>query len=181
MPWSGTAVRQKPPCTAAGLQHRIEYLIDGGLLIKGNQISRPLRQAENTRLGAIKRALFSDPDHAAQIGKLAELKPERLLLASYLTAHGRCYPAKLGLPSLLIIFRSRILPRPRRSKPLDRAAKENRHVIPLPTAVKSFPGYIVAPLRSFSVSGSTPEKVAIERSIIRLFTVLWGTFISPSM
>ena len=168
---SGTGKSHHAPLLA--YQHQIEYLIDDGLLIKGNQIlAGRSAKRENPRLGAIKRALFSDPDHAAQIReKLAELKPERLLLLATSRRMAAAIAAKLGLPKPAHYIQIEDIATPEAIKTaLTVRQKENRHVIPLPTFAvkKDFPGYIVAPLRSFfSFPAAHSEKVAVERSIVR--------------
>ena len=63
------------------LAHRYEiaYLLDDGLLIRGNQIlAGRSAKRENTRYGAIKRALLHDDEHAGQLREmLHELAPPK--------------------------------------------------------------------------------------------------------
>ena len=44
---------------------KIEYIIDDGLLIKGNRIITGFLQKRKTKIASIKRALFIYEDHAS--------------------------------------------------------------------------------------------------------------------
>ena len=176
--------RQKPPAPLLAYQHRLEYLIDDGLLIKGNQIlAGRSAKRENTRFGAVKRALFSDPDHAAQIReKLAELKPERILILGTSRRMAETIAAKLGLPRPAHYINIEDIATPEAIETaLTVRQKENRHVIPLPTfAIKKISRHIIH--RSFfSFPAAQSQKAAMERSIIRPIYSSLGQFILPSM
>ena len=77
---SGTGKSHHAPLVA--YKYKIPYIIDDGLLIKGNSvIGGHSAKRELTRFGAIKRALFADAEHAREVkNALAEAKPERLLI-----------------------------------------------------------------------------------------------------
>jgi len=77
---SGTGKSHQAPITAR--QYGIDYIIDDGLLIKGNlNLAGRSAKRENTRFGAIKRALFKDPEHAQQVKeKIREIKPKKILI-----------------------------------------------------------------------------------------------------
>lgn len=154
-------------------QYRIAYVIDDGLLIKGNQIlAGRSAKRENTRYGAIKRALLNDPDHARQIaGKLSELNPERLLILATSPKMADAIAEKLQLSPPVRYITIEDIASPEEIKTAMRVReKENRHVIPLPTfeVKKEFPGYLVDPLRSFfRFPTAHTQKMAVERSIVR--------------
>ena len=180
---SGTGKSHRAPVIAR--QYSIEYIIDDGLLIKGNMnLAGRSAKRENTRFGAIKRALFKDPDHARQVkDKLAEIKPGRLLIISTSRRMANVIAENLGLPRPAHYYTIEDVSDPDSIKAaLTLRAKENRHVIPLPTFAikKEFPGYIIDPLRSFfSFPSSLPEGAPVERSVVRpVFSTLGSFYIA---
>lgn len=163
-------------------QYGIDYLIDDGLLIRGNQIlAGRSAKRENTMYGAIKRAILHDDEHARQLReKLAEIKPARLLLLATSERMARVIAGRLELPHPLHYIHIEDIVSP---ETIERALRlreeENRHVIPLPTFAikKEFPGYFIDPLRSFfSLPQEDPRGVAVERSIIRPVYSSLGNF-----
>ena len=183
---SGTGKSHRAPVIAR--QYSIEYVIDDGLLIKGNMnLAGRSAKRENTRFGAIKRALFKDPEHAGQVReKLAEAGPERLLIISTSRRMADVIAENLGLPSPSHYYTIEEVSDPESIKEaLTLRAKENRHVIPLPTFAikKEFPGYIIDPLRSFfSFPSSLPEGAPVERSVVRpVFSTLGGFYIAEQV
>lgn len=59
----------------------IEYIIDDGILIKGNRIVAGVSaKKESTRIGSIKRALFVYDDHVQEVKKAIDLHKPRLYL-----------------------------------------------------------------------------------------------------
>jgi uncharacterized alkaline shock family protein YloU len=176
----GTGKSHHAPLLA--YQYSIEHIIDDGLLIKGNQIlAGRSAKRENTRYGAIKRALFNDPDHARQLQKkLVELGPERVLILATSSRMADAIAGKLGLPRPVQYITIEDISSPEEiQRAMQVREKENRHVIPLPTFAvkKEFPGYLVDPLRSFFRFPATqPQKVAVERSIIRPVYSTLGNF-----
>lgn len=180
---SGTGKSHRAPVIAR--QYSIEYIIDDGLLIKGNiNLAGRSAKRENTRFGAIKRAIFKNPDHARQVkDKLSEIKPGRLLIISTSRRMADLIAENLGLPKPAHYYTIEEVSDPDSIKAaLTLRAKENRHVIPLPTFAikKEFPGYIIDPLRSFfSFPSSLPEGAPVERSVVRpVFSTLGSFFIA---
>ncbi|NLA04389.1 MAG: hypothetical protein GX881_01580 [Firmicutes bacterium] len=159
------------------LAHRygINYLLDDGLLIKGSQIlAGRSAKRENTRYGAIKRALLHDDEHALQLqDQLKQLAPSKLLVLATSERMAKAITDRLELPHphhyihIEDIVSPEAIERARRMRD-----EKNRHVIPLPTfsIKKEFPGYLVDPLRSFFRLPSAPyssKNIAVERSIVR--------------
>ena len=179
---SGTGKSHQAPLVAR--RYSIDYIIDDGLLIKGNVIlAGRSAKRENTRFGAIKRALFKDPDHARQVKeKLAQEKPGKLMVLSTSRKMAEVITQNLELDNPTYYYTIEEISDPESiQKALTVRAKENRHVIPLPTFAikKEFPGYIIAPLRSFfslpQLSATTP----LERSVIRpIYSTLGSFFIA---
>lgn len=154
-------------------QNKIYYIIDDGLLIKGNHIlAGRSAKRENTGLGAVKRAIMDDPEHAHQLReKLSAINPERLLIVATSRKMASTITGKLGLPDPARYIEIEDIASPEAiSTALTIRAKENRHVIPIPTfsVKKDFPGYLIDPLRSFfRMPAAQPQAVAVERSIVR--------------
>ncbi len=179
---SGTGKSHQAPVMAR--QYSIEYIIDDGLLIKGNDIlAGRSAKRENTRFGAIKRALFKDPDHAQQVKeKLAQEKPVKLMVLSTSRKMADLITQNLELDHPTYYFTIEEISDPESiQKALTVRAKENRHVIPLPTFAikKEFPGYIIDPLRSFFSLPQLPAATPVERSVIRpIYSTLGSFFIA---
>lgn len=180
---SGTGKSHQAPLLAR--KYGIEYIIDDGLLIKGNMsLAGRSAKRENTSFGAIKRALFKDPEHAAQVReKLDEIKPDRIMILGTSRRMTAVIAKNLGLPEPQFQFTIEDISDPESIKTaLTVRAKENRHVIPLPTFAikKHFPGYVIDPLRSFfSLPAAHSGDVPVERSVVRpIFSSLGSFFIA---
>ncbi len=180
---SGTGKSHHAPLLAH--EYNIDYIIDDGLLIKGNIIlAGRSAKRENTRFGAVKRALFNDQDHARQLKeKLSEICPEKLLILATSRRMAQVIANRLELPEpVKYIDIEEIASTEAIQKALTLRETENRHVIPLPTFAikKDFPGYLIDPLRSFfSFPATHQQRVAVERSIIRpIFNSLGNFYIA---
>ncbi len=177
---SGTGKSHHAPVMAR--KYNIDYIIDDGLLIKGNQIiAGRSAKRENTRFGAVKRALLKDPEHAQQIkDKIGEIKPERLLIIGTSKRMTEVITENLDLPGP---SRYHTIEEISDSESIQTALavreKENRHVIPLPTFAvkKEFPGYLINPLRSFfSLPSARSVSYPVERSVVRPVYSTLGSF-----
>ena len=63
-------------------EHSIDLIIDDGLLIQESKIlAGQSAKREETKIGAVKRALFTDSDHAFEVrAKIRELDPTGVLI-----------------------------------------------------------------------------------------------------
>lgn len=77
---SGTGKSYRAMTVASGKE--IEFIIDDGLLIKGSKkIAGFSAKREKTKVGAVKRALFNDPEHRRVVSEEIEKeKPDRILI-----------------------------------------------------------------------------------------------------
>lgn len=180
---SGTGKSHHAPILAA--KHNIELIIDDGLLIKGNiNLAGRSAKRESTRYGAIKRAVFKDPEHAQQVRKkLEELRPNKVLILGTSRRMAEVIAENLGLPKPTFIYLIEEVSDPDSiKKALAIRAEDNRHVIPLPTFAikKEFPGYIIDPLHTFfSFPSTKTADVPTERSVIRpIFSNLGNFYIA---
>lgn len=148
----------------------VEYIIDDGLLICGTRVlAGRSAKKENTRLAAVRRALFRDEKHRDSVKKaIIELKPERILV--------------LGTSFKMVELITRALDLPYPSEPIYindvstdseiyEAMKSRRidgkHVIPVPSVEikKDFSGYFIDSLRIFKKKEKSLD--VMEKTIIR--------------
>lgn len=163
----------------------IKYIIDDGLLIKGNQVlAGRSAKREKTRMAATKVAVFLDHEHASQVrNKIKELLPDRILVIGISERMIEQIVQRLELPIPEEIVRIEEIAGPSEiSKALGIREKENRHAIPIPTFAieKDFPGYILDPIKAFFLgkSHSSPPQ-ALEYSVVRpLYSSLGNYFLS---
>ncbi len=177
---SGTGKSHHAPFYA--YNNNIQVIIDDGLLIKNNQaIAGISAKRERTRFGAVKRAIFKDPEHAETVKeKISELKPEKIMIIATSKRMSQRIAQRLELPyPQHYININDFIPEENIQKALEIREKQNQHVIPLPTFAikKDFPGYLIAPLRSFYTRAATDHKnVPLERTIMRPIYSSMGDF-----
>jgi len=178
--------------SGTGKSHRASYLafqqgisliIDDGLLIHGiTVLAGRSAKRESTRIGATKRAIFLEDEHAAEVKRaIAAIDAEKILILG--TSERMVYriATRLGLPAPEQIIRIEAIASSRAiGKALEERKHKNSHVIPIPTFAikKDFPGYLLDPLRSFwgkSYRGDQ-KKIMIEKSIVRPIFNNFGSF-----
>ncbi len=157
-----------------------DAVIDDGLLIAGSRIlgGRSAKREETTT-AAIRRAIFSTPDHVLEVkGALEGLGPSRILvLGTSVTMVDRIV-SRLGLNSPAEYLSIRDLAT---NDEIDRALwqrrQEGKHVIPAPTfeVKKTFSGYLVDPLQMFTRSRAG-RYASAERSVVRPTYSYFGHF-----
>lgn len=151
----------------------IEVVIDDGLLIKNGKIlTGRSAKREETRVAAIRRAMFSESRHAAEVReRIRQLNPERVLLLG--TSRGMIHRIADALD----------LPRPMRYIPIEDIAtpdeirravrirrEQGKHVIPAPTfeVKRTFSGYLVDPLHLRLLRRARrAASLTVEKSIVR--------------
>ncbi|MDP2872332.1 MAG: hypothetical protein Q8P31_07335 [Bacillota bacterium] len=150
----------------------VDVIVDDGLLVReGKILAGRSAKAESTRVGAIKRAIFSYPeDAAAARAALAGCQPQKVLvLGTSLGMIARIVVA-LDLPSPARIVHIEDVSRPgdiRRARRVRR--EQGKHVIPAPTLEvrKTFSGYLIDPLRFFLRPKGGRSHVVVEKSVVR--------------
>jgi len=151
-------------------EYQINMIIDDGLLIQGSRIlAGHSAKRSQTKIGAIKTALFSDNDHASQvINILQELNPSSLLILG--TSRGMvekiAVRLKLNPPETIINIED-IVSQRSIVKAKQIREKYGTHVIPAPTVeVKpKFSGSIINPLRSLFQRKGEENKPVISRHL----------------
>lgn len=149
----------------------VETIIDDGLLIHhGRIVAGRSAKREATRMAAVKRAIFQEAEHQAEIAAGLELiKPDSILILGTSEHMIERILAALnlqGAPLEIIRIEEISSPDERRIARYVRQT-EGKHVIPAPTMEvrKSFSGYLVDPLRFiFRKKG---HQVEVEKSIVR--------------
>jgi len=166
---SGTGKSHKAQLVAG--QNNMEYIIDDGLLIYGNRVVAGISaKRESTRLGAVKRAIFQDQLHAAEVrNKIKQLNINGILLigTSENMIAAICEALYLPFPKKIINIEDISTPSEiniaRRVRSLD-----GKHVIPVPTLEikKDFSGYLLDPLKIFYKKGKQ-DVIITEKSVVR--------------
>ena len=150
-----------------------DLIIDDGLVVQeGRILAGRSAKREDTKLAAVRRAIFSDTKDAREaIKAIRETNPRRILV--------------LGTSHAMVsrICRSLDLPHPSRvigidevstAEEINRALRIRRdlgkHVIPAPTfeVKKTFSGYLVDPLHFLlRPKSQQSESLVIEKSVVR--------------
>lgn len=174
-------------------QEGIEYIIDDGLFIGGNQIlAGRSAKRENTKMAATKRAIFIDAEHAAQVReKIKAIQPKSILILGISERMIGKIINRLELPPVQKIFHIGDISTPDAiAKAVEIREKKNFHVIPIPTFAleRDFPGYVLDSLRSFFRGGKVQQankhdmhniRHLAEHSIVRpLYSTLGNYYIS---
>lgn len=154
-------------------EYRIDLIVDDGLLIAGGKIvAGRSAKREQTRLAAVRRAIFADEgDAAAARETLARLSPERVLILGTSQQMIERIRTNLDLPPVVKTISIEQVSSPAQIRRALRARRERgRHVIPAPTleVKKTFSGYLIDPLKLFirSKNGSEAE-MFYEKSVVR--------------
>jgi len=167
---SGTGKSHKAQLIAK--QNGISFIIDDGLLIYGSRVLAGYSaKRETTRLGAIKRAIFYDSAHAAEVkNKLSEMKVESLLIlgTSDSMISAICKALAIPLPETIIRIEDVSTQREINTARMIRKGK-GKHVIPVPTLEikKDFSGFFLDPLRIFRKTKGKHTELLEEKSVVR--------------
>jgi len=167
---SGTGKSQRALVVAGEIG--TPYIIDDGLFIRGDKIlAGTSAKAEKTKVAAVRRAIFDDPEHAREVRRaLRHESPEKVII--------------LGTSREMIIRIVNALQMPAISAWLNiedvasaediaaaRKTRANRgeHVIPVPTleVTRTLVGYIINPLRLLYQGGVLRKPVVFEKSVVR--------------
>lgn len=150
----------------------IEFIIDDGLLIKGNQIvAGTSAKRESTRIGAIKRAIFTETEHAETVKRSIKVnRPEAILILGTSEGMVDTIAERLGLPKVSErIYIHEVASEFEISQALSTRREQGKHVIPVPTfeIKKDFSGYFLDPLQIFKRKGKGSYQLVGEKSVVR--------------
>lgn len=153
-------------------EHDIEYIIDDGLLIRGNSVlAGRSAKREKTRIGAVKTAVFRDEAHAQEVRTaLRQSGAERLLILGTSDAMIARITERLGLPEVDETVYIQDISSPYEiQQALSTRRMQGKHVIPVPTMElkKDFSGLMLDPLNLLRRRGTGSYETMGEKSVIR--------------
>jgi uncharacterized alkaline shock family protein YloU len=152
--------------------NNIGYIIDDGLLIRGNKIiAGSSAKKEKTIIASIKRAIFSDESHKNAVKDvISKEKIEKILILGTSIKMIQKIIKALELPQISeVIHISNIASEEEIKKATNIRKKQGKHVIPVPTfeIKKDFSGYFIDSLRIFDFKGKGRKKLLADKSIVR--------------
>ena len=165
------------------VENQIDFIIDDGLLISDNRIiAGKSAKAESNKIASVYRAIFNDPDHAADVR--AALKREEaenlLLIGTSVKMVNRIGEALGVLPIEKIIYIEDVATPEEIQKAYDMRNRHGKHVIPVPTfeLKRQLSGYFIDPINLlFKRKGET---IVEEKSVMRpVYSYLGEYKISP--
>lgn len=150
----------------------IEFIIDDGLLIRGNRIvAGSSAKKETTRIGAIKRALFTEDRHADAVRKAIKLyNPEFILILGTSDEMVESISKRLNFPLPFDkVYIHQVSSEYEIKLALTTRREQGKHVIPVPTfeIKKDFSGYFLDPLQIFKRKGKGSYQLIGEKSVVR--------------
>ena len=153
-------------------EHNIEYVIDDGLLIKGNSVlAGRSAKAEKTRVAAIKTAVLTEDAHAFELrSALKENKAESVLILGTSEEKKKKIAARLGLGEINETIYIQDVSSPYEiQQALNTRRMEGKHVVPVPTLElkKNFSGVMLDPLNILRRRGAGSFETMGEKSVIR--------------
>lgn len=126
-------------------EYKIDMIIDDGLLIQnGKKIAGSSAKAEDTTVGAVKRAIFHDPLHAAAVrSRIQQLQPKKILILGTSEKMIDKITTALDLPPVKNKIFITEISTPEQIELAQQMRKEGKHVIPLPSieVKKELPKY----------------------------------------
>lgn len=169
-------------------ENNADGIIDDGLLIKDSKIiAGRSAKKEASKIRAVKRAIFAEADHAAEVRQGIEaVKPERLLILGTSRNMVQKIVDALELPPInKVINIEDIASQAEIAKARESRSKEGKHIIPVPTIELKphFSGYLIDPLEIFFKKPQTASKRRKlgEKSIVRpTFSYYGKLYISDS-
>jgi uncharacterized alkaline shock family protein YloU/adenylate kinase family enzyme len=180
---SGTGKSYKSQYVA-GL-YNIEYILDDGLLIRGNKVITGMSaKRESTRVAAVRRAIYSNREHKAMVtDALKQLMPKRILIlgTSEHMIQSIIKVLELGSEYTLIRIEDVSTPQEIEEAVISRKQK-GKHVIPVPTfeVKKDFSGYLLYSIRQL-IRGNEEEIKTYEKTVVRPTFSYFGKYdIRPS-
>ena len=176
---SGTGKSYRAQMVA--VENDIEFIIDDGLLIKGNAvIAGTSAKKAPTKVETVKHALFYEDYEKIEMQKAFEkYNPPAILILGTSDGMVEKIAANLGLPA---ISKTIYIKDVATEEEIENARRirvtEGKHVIPVPTfeIKKDFSGYLLDPLQIFKSKGKGKTPYISEKSIIRPTFSYMGNF-----
>ena len=152
-------------------QHNIPLVIDDGLLLSERSILAGVSaKKEKTKLGSVRRALFTDPVHAQEVrAAIRNSKKDSVLILGTSVGMVQRIAEVLELPPIEEIIRIEdVATEEEMEKALSVRKGQGKHVIPVPTfAIKQdFSGYFMDSVKIF-LHGKSKQKYEAEKTVVR--------------
>ncbi|SCM80376.1 conserved hypothetical protein [uncultured Sporomusa sp.] len=154
-------------------EYDVDTIIDDGLLIKDSKIIAGYSaKKEPSKIRAVKRAIFMEPDHAVEVrDAIVKVKPGRILVLGTSKNMVEKIVDVLNLPPISQVIRIEdIATRGEIAKAKESRLKEGKHIIPVPTIELKphFSGYLIDPLDVFFKKSRSKQRRKLgEKSIVR--------------
>ena len=159
----------------------INYIIDDGLLIHGNEVLAGVsaKKAPN-KIATVRNALFQDEEKAKEVKKvLKKHHPESILILGTSDDMVQKIAENLELPEISETIYIQDVATEEEMKTAKRIrVTQGKHVIPVPTFAikKDFSGYLLDPLQIFKSMGKGKAPYVSEKSMIRPTFSYMGNF-----
>lgn len=152
-------------------KRNIEAVIDDGLFIFGTGIQAGISaKRQETKIGAIKTALFTDEEHRASVAaKITEMEPASILVLGTSDGMIQRIAERLELPPVSkMISIEDITTEKQRSIARHQRQDLGKHVIPAPTfqVKRQFSGYFLDPLSVFRAKGRVKNSFE-DKTVVR--------------
>ncbi len=164
----------------------IESIIDDGLFIyNGNILAGTSAKRQDTKIGAIKTALFTLDSHRETVAmKIKQINPQKVLVIGTSDRMVFKIVERLGLTEIeKIIYIEEITTDGQREIARKQRQQLGKHVIPAPALQlkKEFSGYFMYPLKIFKGFGTAKPNIS-EKSVVRpTYSYLGGFEIAPKV
>lgn len=165
----------------------INYIIDDGLLIKGNQVIAGISAKKApTKIETVKNALFINEERKDEMQKvMRKQRIDKILILGTSDGMVDKIASNLGLPPISErIYINEVATEEEMETARRIRVTQGKHVIPVPTfeIKKDFSGYLLDPLQIFKSKGKDEAPYISEKSIIRpTFSYLGKFTISDSV
>ncbi len=176
---SGTGKSYRAQMVAS--EKGIKFIIDDGLLIKGNEIIAGLSAKKApTKIETVKHALFLREEEQNQIkNALIKHKPTSILILGTSDGMVEKIAENLGLPKISeTIYINDVATEEEMKTARHIRETQGKHVIPVPTfeLKKDFSGFLLDPLQIFKSKGIGKKPYISEKTIIRPTFSYMGKF-----
>ena len=176
---SGTGKSYRAQMVAG--ENNIEYIIDDGLLVKGNAvIAGTSAKKAPTKVETVKHALFYQEDERKEMqDAFVKYNPDAILILGTSDGMVEKIAANLGLPKISkTVYINEVATEDEMENARRIRVTEGKHVIPVPTfeIKKDFSGYLLDPLQIFKSTGQGNAPYMAEKSIIRPTFSYMGNF-----
>ena len=176
---SGTGKSYRAQMVAG--ENNINYIIDDGLLIKGNEVIAGISAKKApTKIETVKNALFVKEDQRQNMIKtIKKYKPDSILILGTSDGMVAKIAETLELPEISkTIYINEVATEEEMETARRTRVTQGKHVIPVPTfeIKKDFSGYILDPLQIFKFKGKDKDPYIAFATIVISFTFIVVSF-----